>query len=41
MAQYLVRGQERIRGRSTKEEMKTVLQEEVKNVYEGLNRVRV
>ena len=40
MAQYLVRGKEYIRGRSVKEEIKTVLWKEVKYIYGGLNRVR-
>ena len=40
MTQYPVREQERIQGRSTKEEMKTILQEEVKNTYVELNHVR-
>ena len=36
----LVRGRGHIRGRSTKEEMEVVLQEELKNIYSGPKHVR-
>ena len=35
-----VRGRRHIRGRSVKEEMKIVLWEEVKCIYDGSNRIR-